>query len=150
MSSTDLSHASSLNPGADLWITAGLSESHWTRKLNWYVNFQLSWAEQLQSPTLSPVITDWLEACEIPNQRYHPKNKNCWLISSHQWLPNRWTMMLKYDDDLKTWVKNISDSWNQLSQPSLRLFLPPQCSKIEFEKIWTTHNEIKDISFVVD
>ena len=150
MAITSISHASSLNPGSDLWVLPMLDQSHWARQIDWYLNFQLSHASRHKESERPQMVIEWLNACDIKAPRFLVPTHKRWLIPSSMLLPNRWVMMMDADVDSGIWVEQIAKCWLDMGKPTLRVFLPPQLSKDEFDKIWVRHQEFTDFGVVSD
>lgn len=151
MASTVLSQASAFNPGSDLWIVADLESTQWASKIDWYVNFQIVKSQRRQSAVLSSELQNILSQTELPNLSVStsagPQNL---MIASQKQLPNKWVVVLPWKNDLAAWTKEIEQIWNQLNQPSLRVFLPPGFSTASMEKAWPNNSSVQDFTVVLD
>ncbi len=136
-----LSQVSAFVPGADLWILPPLEKSAWTRKIDWYLNFQISKSRNRLVPHLHPHLEKIIKDNGMPfdDFRRHQSTKiQPLLIASRTQLPNKMTLewMASGNETPKEWITNINLCWRDLNQPSLRLFLPADMNFEEFLKFW--------------
>ncbi len=145
-----LSQASALNPGADLWIVTDIDRSRWTAKLDWYLNFQLCKASRHKSAHLQPFVSAVLQETElgIPDVRLKPNAPL--MISSENLLPNKWVVVIPWNEDMDQWAKAISNIWVNLKEPSLRVFLPPGQSAGRLQQEWQNKPSTQEITVVLD
>jgi hypothetical protein len=148
MPAIELNHASGFNTGADLWAMADLKSSLWSKKIDWYVNFQLTEASFHQQPNLDSNINFWIKECELGEHRYFSKINQPWLVHSSETLPNRWVLLNSFEQGPEIWVNNIHQSWNQLGRVSLRVFLPESFSVTDFNRQWSVLEEFCDFGVV--
>ncbi len=151
MAVTVLSQASAFNPGSDLWIVANLESSQWSSKLDWYLNFQIVKSHRRHSAELSENLQSLLQqtglASETPAYAGFPNNL---MISSQMQLPNKWVVIIPWNQDLISWSLEIEKVWKQLNQPSLRVFLPPGFSMANLDKAWPNNSSVQDFTVVLD
>jgi hypothetical protein len=147
---THLSTASSLNPGADLWIIPDLQHSRSALRLDWYMNLQLTKSTLHSVPQLSPELQSILAKCDLPETRFYKKTTEFVMFESSRLLPNRWVVQIQTPKSHDGWVENASLAWTGLQKPSLRVFLPSGLSAGEFQKHWKELNSFDDFSLVVD
>ncbi|KHD89435.1 MAG: hypothetical protein OM95_03470 [Bdellovibrio sp. ArHS] len=143
-----LSQASAFNPGAELWIVPDLEKSQWTARLDWYLNFQVSKASRHVSPALPSYLQEVLTETELP--QFAVKTTQPLMISSEELLPNKWVVIIPWQDDLNTWITQGFEIWHKLKEPSLRLFLPPGQSAGRVQQEWQTHHSFEDFTVVLD
>lgn len=145
-----LSQASALNPGSDLWIVPDLEKSQWTAKLDWYLNFQICKASRHKSPSIPEFLSSVVSETELQLPKV-PSTKNLSLmISSDSLLPNKWVVILPWTGDLGQWTSRIFEIWQQLKEPSLRVFLPPGQSTGNLQSAWQTHHTFQEFTVVLD
>jgi hypothetical protein len=142
--------ASAFSSGADLWVAPERKNSRLTQRLDWYLNFQISKSAKHESPPLPPKIEELLLKCELPQLDFKESDRDGLLIPSAQLLPNRWVLVLRGSDQFESWVQNIFLNWMQLSNPSLRVFLPTGKSEDDFQKAWKKISDDQEISLVRD
>src|SRR5687768_17785864 len=131
MPATTLSQASRFNPGADLWIVPGISESHHTLQIDWYLNFQISQAQTKVPINPSQNLQMILEQTELKYPEIKTSNHSLMILAVNS-LPCRWVVAVENSFDLKTWTKDLFSIWKNLAQPSLRVYLPPNAKTNEF------------------
>ncbi len=149
MNTTLLSAASGLNPGSDLWAVADRPHSKWNLQLDWLCNFKLLAFERHKASKKSVTLQNMINDTELklgPIARPLPESPL--LLSSCQWLPNRWILFIPYTDTQK-WISHIGSTWMGLQQPSLRIFLPTHLSANDFSQTWqSTSLPSADITLV--
>lgn len=150
MSIDAVSQASSFLPGADLWVSPERKNSSLTQRLDWYLNFQISKAAKHQGRDLSQKIEELLIKCGLPHLDFDENDKDGLMIPSSHLLPNRWVLILRGSDQFDVWVQNVFLKWNQMSKPSLRVFLPEGTSAEDFKRAWKKISDFEDFSVVID
>ncbi len=145
-----LSQAGAFGPGSDLWILPPLRHSAWARKVDWYLNFQISRAKDHQFRKLDPELEEIMNTNEllplIPVET-SPVPPPL-LIASHSHLPNQMTLEIPMDKELKNWVLLCHHIWKNLGRPSLRVFLPGPALFENFVEEWPDSQTATDISLV--
>jgi hypothetical protein len=147
---TVLTHASSTNSGADLWVLPDIKKSRQFATMDWYLNFQMTRATGRTVQELPAELSNILQKCELPKKDFHYKANDRLLIGSSALLPNRWVLQLSFKDDLSNWCSQISEIWTQLRKPSFRVFLPTGLSAGDFQTTWKQIHSFDDFSIVVD
>ncbi len=145
-----LSQASAFNPGSDLWIVPDLEKSQWTAKLDWYLNFQVCKSSRHQSPTLPAYVSGVLSETNLAVRTPQEMLSNPLMISSQNLLPNKWVVVLPWNDDLSAWSACIFEIWSKLKEPSLRVFLPPGQSTGSLQTAWQSHHTVPEFTVVLD
>jgi hypothetical protein len=130
--------ANALTPGCEVWMVAGLNESAWTRRIDWYLNFQMVRAEPHRAPELSEDLKRILQTSEMdaPVVTHAP-----WaplMVASAGLLPNSKTIQVRSSPDgaPEKWVKSCHSIWSKLGRPRSRIFLPDRMRVDVFEKVW--------------
>jgi hypothetical protein len=150
MAITILSQASSLNPGADLWIIPDETSSKFSQKIDWYMNFQFLKNQLHTKRSINNELRFILNECELsPITSAEAKHPGL-LVSSSELLPNRWILQIPYSQNTESWCQFIIQIWQGLKQPTLRIFLPTGLSTGDFQRIWGQIQSFNDFSIVVD
>ncbi|MBC7371156.1 MAG: hypothetical protein H7326_06305, partial [Bdellovibrionaceae bacterium] len=89
-----LSQASALNPGSDLWIVPDFSNSKWTQKLDWYLNFQMIKASRHLAPELRNYTLYVQRETGLPSFDPSAAAPQALMITSEVYLPNKWVVMV--------------------------------------------------------
>ncbi|MEK2687972.1 hypothetical protein [Bdellovibrio sp. GT3] len=145
-----LSQAGALNPGSDLWVVPQLGKSQWTGKLDWYLNFQLCKSSRHNSANVPVFLNEVIKETEM-QKFYRPvANSAPMMIATESLLPNRWVVVVPWDDNLGSWCESISQVWSGLQQPTLRVFLPPGQSTGNFQQAWSKLQSFQDLTVVLD
>lgn len=145
-----LSQASALNPGSDLWIVPDLEKSPWTAKLDWYLNFQVCKSSRHQSPTLPDFLGLVLEQTELNKPSLPAVSDQPLMIASDKLLPNKWVVILPWNEDLTKWTAEIFRIWKNLNEPTLRIFMPPGQSTGNLQIAWQTYHPVQEFTVVLD
>ncbi len=145
-----LSQASALKQGAQLWVLPDISNSRWTVKIDWYLNFQICKAQRHTLRELpdfvEKVITD--TGIEKPAIKYD--EHSTLLIASEHLLPNKWVALVPVHKNYAQWAKQVFETWASLQTPSLRVFLPAGYSAGDFNEHWRSHDKFEDFTIVLD
>ncbi|MGE0763717.1 MAG: hypothetical protein AB7N80_10605 [Bdellovibrionales bacterium] len=110
--------------GAELWVLPGGEHSHWSRKIDWYLNFQALRASTHQAPALDPGLIRLLQEESLAQPTTQANPGAPLMISTAHRLPARATVQLPFNGKLKPWLKQIADIWHQMGHPATRIFLP--------------------------
>lgn len=146
-----LSHANAYNTGSDLWLAPSLVDSKWTRRLDWYLNFQVIHSHFHQSQNKAAFLNQTLQATEFPETLSAHHNLLPLMISSSQLLPNKWTVFIEYQNQpIEKWLKQASEVYQGLNQPTVRIFLPPQVTNSQIEKVLVSYFKVEDVTLVLD
>jgi len=149
-----LSSASAFNPGSDLWIVPDSPNCRWTQKLDWYLNFQIIKNQR----HLSPEIRNFTKLIqrETGLEVYDnsiPKSAPL-MITSEAFFPNKWVVVVPMPPNYEIWVQEVSNIWENLKRPTLRVFLPTGQNAGSFHKEWQKRyrrkDEVEDFTLVLD
>lgn len=155
----EISQASRLNSGADLWVIPETENSRLAQKIDWYLNFQITRSTRHQSKELPEKITKILQKSGLKNHNWVEKNisqgKEALLVLSIHALPNRWVMQVQESQQFQKWIENIYEHWLKMKMPTLRIFLPTGVSGPQFESAWrkvhhSPQQEFQKIGFVLE
>lgn len=150
MATSVLSQASALNPGSDLWIVPDLEQSPWTAKLDWYLNFQICKASRHHTLPLSSYVSEVLAETELERPALGDKASAPLMIASQSLLPNKWVVILPWNGDMNDWSQKIIGIWQNLKQPSLRIFLPPGQNAGSLDRSWQSQQVAELLTVVLD
>lgn len=125
-----LSSVQALQPGADLWIMAIPSDSHWSRQVDWYLNFQISRGLQTKIPERSMNLEKLLHDVQWTLPESFIAKENPLLIAAAGRLPARWVLLPQTFDVSLSFLEKAS----QLQPGTVRLFLPPSIAKMPLPK----------------
>lgn len=145
-----LSQASRFNQGADLWIVPAIRESHHTLQIDWYLNFQISQAENKLPLKLSQELRTILQQTDLTSPEIPvPSNRTLMVLAVNS-LPCRWVVALSNSNNLKVWTKDLFAVWQNLGHPSLRIFLPSQVSINHLLSSWHEFSSFEEFTVVLD
>lgn len=145
-----LSSNQAFNPGADLWITPDFASSKIASQLDWYNNFLMGKMLRKKKLELPPQVKAIIQQTEIPHKEIELASTANLMISSAAQLPNRWTVMIFYNQDSTFWCQKIYDLYLHLKKPSFRIFLPTNLSMNQFIESWRLVSSDEDFSIVVE
>jgi hypothetical protein len=145
-----LSLASAFNPGSDLWIVPDFTGSRWAAKIDWYLNFQIASAQRHLSPELRNFTVYVQKETGLDTYQPHLPKTAPLMITSENFFPNKWVVVIPTANDFGHWVRQISDVWENLKHPSLRVFLPTGQNAGSFHKEWQNHHTFEDFTLVLD
>lgn len=145
-----LAQANALNPGSDLWIIPDTANSAWNAKLDWYLNFQISKSVRHEPLKAPEFIQGVLQETGLETPSLSVPATAPLMIASQGLLPNKWVVILKWENNPETWVQSCFQVWSQLQEPSLRIFLPPGQSTGTFLREWKNHHRFEDFTVVLD
>lgn len=153
MANTQLSTASSYNPGSELWCIPECKESQWTLKIDWHLNFMNSRLEKHTWETRDEELEfiNSETALNISaNSSLHDKTKSAKLYLAEKYFPCKWLVFLPYDGDLSDWSAKAEKIWTGFNRPTLRVFLPPQVQTNVFLESNKALNLEADLTIVQD
>ncbi|MCB9026715.1 MAG: hypothetical protein H6625_10385 [Bdellovibrionaceae bacterium] len=136
-----------LGPGSNLWVVPNGDSSEWSKKLDWYLNFQISKAMEHIPNKISPEFSKNLLDYEIQPLEFKQKS-DLLMISCGGRLPTKMLVIVPLRDNLKDWIDSIYQVWLNLLKPNLRIFLPNDFPINEFSIYWPDRNSITEITLV--
>ena len=145
-----LSSNQAYNPGADLWIVPNFENSKISINIDWYNNFLLGKTSRRTTQNLSAELENVIAETELKLNSPKAPTKSPIMIASDLSLPNRWTVMLAFDQDIRSWCKEIQKLYFDLKKPSMRIFLPSNLGINEFMEAWRLVSSDEDFSIVVE
>jgi hypothetical protein len=135
MSLQKLNMAQSFGAGSDLWVISDDPATPLFRRMDWYLNFQITRALQHKSQTLSPQLQTVLNENSIPTPTSSATHESPTLIQVGRQLPTQFLMIVPARNS-SDWAATVQQRWVSLHNPSMRLFLPPSISIAQFQKDW--------------
>jgi hypothetical protein len=127
-----------------------LEKSPWTAKLDWYLNFQICKASRHETKETPTPINSILEETGLPREKISTGTEGALMIASARLLPNKWVVVLPWNEDLSKWTQEIHKIWGNLNEPSLRVFLPPGQSASSLQLAWQKHQASEEFTVVLD
>ncbi len=119
-----LSQAAALSPGSDLWIFAQPRISAFSRKIDFYLNFQMAKAEQREFPSLSKKLKEIIEQNDLGELLKPIPTPNTILISAQTQLPCTQVVVINEVGNKENYIEAVFDIWKKLGKPSVRVFMP--------------------------
>ena len=134
-----LSTSSALAPGFDLWFLPEPKESQWSRKIDWYLNFQITRSIKHQKPFVPAELIQRIEDCGLEGMEIEVSQEAPTFIVSEGLLPNKKSIILPNTSSFYPWAKRLLQIREKLGSPSTKVFIPSKYSS-------KNHlNEIEDI-----
>ena len=129
-----------LSPGCDVWIAAEPERSRWSRKIDWYLGFQMMKAAGHATPVLAPALKSILSREEMETIEVVSAGDAPLMVASRKLLPNSTTVMVPFKE-MKSWAETCHRVWTGLNQPRMRIFLPDDVSSETFLRNWRGDGE---------
>jgi len=145
-----LSSASALNPGSDLWIVPDSPNCHWVQKLDWYLNFQIIKSQRHLSPEVRNFTKLIQREAGLETYEHNIPKDAPLMVTSESFFPNKWVVVLPMSASFGIWIKEVSNIWENLKQPTLRVFLPTGQNAGSFNKEWQKLHSFEDFTVVLD
>jgi hypothetical protein len=134
-----------------LWIVPDFDQSTLSRRIDWYLNFQIHRFIKHSRQPISPALQNIIKKCELKEFDFIEKiHLAGLLISSSLLLPNRWVYYLKATSNINEWVQQSFDVWSKLHQPSLRFILPKHISAAEFRPFIEAYPFTQNITVIAE
>ncbi|MBL7542342.1 MAG: hypothetical protein JNL11_00930 [Bdellovibrionaceae bacterium] len=145
-----LSVSQSYNPGAELWIVPDFEHSKIATKLDWYNSFLAGKMTRKESKKMDSYLVEIIEETELPDFNIKTATNDVILIPTKSKFPNRWTAFVPHTGGLNEWCLKIHKLYQDLKNPSLRIFLPTNLSLSEFTETWRSISSVEDLSIVLE
>lgn len=136
-----------LKSGAQVWFIPEKNISGWTRFLDWHINFLVAQSNQKTKRDLSGILKGILTEEDIQLDINLKSQYEQTLLSTHNYLPNNSTVMIRNFQDIKSWTDQIFLSLKQLKPRSARIFLPKGVDVNQFIK--ATKDDFEDLQITV-
>lgn len=149
MAILSLNHLSALSPGADMWVCPDLSNSHWSVELDWHLNHQIRKGLEHKTQVLDASVKGLLYENQMSWNDIQAASDNLMIASSYQ-LPARWTLVIPWNGQLQKWVHSVFQHWENLGQPTARVFLPQNIAMADFSREWQKLSRYLDLTVVLD
>lgn len=141
-------NATALSPGKETWVLPSLNQSRWTQKVDWYLNFILTRAQQHEVKGFDSKLSHIVNDNELPLGPITVPDDAAFLLGSESRLPNKQTVVIPYADDIEKWIHKAHEVWSGLNQPSVRIFLPTELSADDFKNHWPKNTDETTIEIV--
>jgi len=136
-----------LKSGSQVWFIPEKNISGWTRFLDWHINFLIAQTNQKTKRDLSGVLKGILTEENIQLDLNLKNQYEQTLLSTHNYLPNTSTVMIRNFQDPKSWTEQIMLGLKQLKPKSARIFLPKGVDVNQFIK--STKDDFEDLQVTV-
>lgn len=141
---------SAFTSGAETWFLPDSDSCHWTSSLDWYLNFQLAKSEVHRSPHIGAGLQRILTENDIHWGSLPAPENSALLISSSAFLPNRQTILLKFENDLELWLGHILKMSANLKTTTVRIFMPQGAPRDVAQSYLTKHSKGLDFTLIAD
>lgn len=145
---TKLSNTSAFGPGSSLWLIPSIEKSEWARKLDWYLNLQISRSRNHVTKDWSNEIKDIVTENEIELKPFKASKKQPMLVGTKRPLPFDQVVEIPFDGNSENWVQTCEEVWRGLGEPSVRLFLPPSLSANELQSTSKNFRAAEEFTFI--
>ncbi len=133
-----------LSPGVPLWLIPPLDVSAWSKRIDWYLGFQIRRAHPYRRFDFGPDMRQLMESYEEVIPKIARTEEAPLMVASSQMLPNRQTVVIPFAAAGAgpaagagvAWVETCYRVWKGLDQPATRVFLPPNLTRDQFSKAW--------------
>lgn len=143
-----LSNTSAFGPGSSLWLLPSIEKSDWARKLDWYLNLQISKSRNHESQQWSENIKEIITENEIELKPFKAAKKQPLLVGLKRPLPFNQVVEVPFDGNAENWVQSCEKVWLELGKPSVRLFLPHNLSPNDAQTQSSELREAFDLSYI--
>ena len=120
----------------DVWLLPDGGSSRWSRRIDWYLNFQAMKAEAHLPLELSAQLKSIEEQWPIDREPLVLAPTAPLMIASRGHLPCSKAIFIGFAGDVRAWVDACVSSWRGLGKPSVRIFLPDTVTQDEFRAAW--------------
>jgi hypothetical protein len=141
-------HKGSLAAGCDVWFTAPLAQSGWTRQLDWYVNYQIMKAGLHMRPEVSAELIAIADSAEAEIPTIKPEAAAPLMIACGSLLPTTTVVVVPDANDGKSWATKCHGIWKQMKSPRARVFLPDALTPDAFKSVWPEKAAVEQIEIV--
>ncbi len=141
-----IEQSQAFSPGSDLWVIPQNCITPLVRKIDWYMNFQISRSQGHKSEVLAPQLIQIINENALPNFTPEKVSPNTLLVA-RQNLPAQWLVTAESSKNKTAWAKNIHSLWKKMGRPHTRVFLSEEISASDFEHSWP-EKEINAIEVV--
>ncbi|MCB0411466.1 MAG: hypothetical protein KDD22_03000 [Bdellovibrionales bacterium] len=142
-----LAKAGAFGIGSELWIIPEPEVSSWSRRIDWYLNFQVARSQLTTATSLSPEIKAILEDNEI-DWHMNPLEKPPLMVMTLGKIPALQVVCLSYHATGVKWFDVAHKIWLDLNRPRVRLFLPPELEEKQLLNSWTEDRNNIDLTFI--
>lgn len=131
-----LYRAQAFGPGSDIWILPENEKSPLLKKMDWYLNFQLTRARWHKREEPPPQLKNILNENNLPNFSQEIPAKAPLMIVAENHLPVKAVIEVPGAAKARSWVEQIHKLWDKFEHPQLRVFLPANITVDEFKEAW--------------
>lgn len=144
-----VSSASAFSSGSKLWALSQPQVSYWSRRCDWYLNYQLISALRRKSFEVDQRAAQLFSDAgyQLPPFKTSTRATQI-LVSPHQRLPANQVILVPLEQEIQPWFEQILRVWQGLDRPSLRIFLPETVTSNECEDFFRPLSEVVEIGFV--
>jgi hypothetical protein len=137
-----------LSPGVPLWLIPPLEVSAWSKRIDWYLGFQIRRALPYRRFDFGPDMRQLIESYEDVIPKIARTDEAPLMVASSQLLPNHQTVVIPVSREKITWAETCHRVWKGLDQPATRVFLPPGLTREQFVKAWPGHEAHDSVEIV--
>lgn len=123
------------NPGDALWVLPQPEKCSWSRKLDWYLNFQFTRSSFHQKPQLEAAFDEILRENELSPPTLAARTTAPLMVSTRSIMPLTQVVLLPFESSLKQWLDSVANIASGLQQTHVRLFLPSGIQEKDLEAV---------------
>jgi len=131
-----LNRAQAFASGSDLWVVPDGDENPLLKRMDWYLNFQMSRARRHISHDISPQLKTIINDNTMPNFLPELPEKTALMIASENHFPVKTIVEIPRANKVEAWVEKVHEIWLKLDRPALRVFLPNKITPAEYQDFW--------------
>ncbi|HVK62673.1 MAG TPA: hypothetical protein VM432_14035 [Bdellovibrionales bacterium] len=123
------------SPSSQVWLVPDLEHSEWTKKIDWYLNYQIKRSTPHTPALFSKELEEVIARSEFesPTVRLDPQAPM--MIACEKLVPAAQTVVVPFKTDAD-WISTCHRVWVGLARPSVRIFLPRGMTMAGFTKVW--------------
>jgi hypothetical protein len=140
--------AKGLGPGNDLWVVPEPDQSSDCRKIDWYLNFQITKALRFKPQPLPSEIAAVMTQNEWQDFYVPSKASRTIMIAADRFLPAKSVVLVPRGTSSMDWLNQTKSVWAALGRPSVRVFLPSDCDIDTAKSIWANQDPFEMITLV--
>jgi len=108
--------------------------SGFSRKIDFYLNFQMARSEQGCKTPLPKRLQEILTENQMEELLEFKTAPPHHLVATKRTLPCSQVVFIPFQNSAEQWLKDVMRVWVKLGSPTLRIFVPPAAGKVDVQK----------------
>ena len=133
---TLLPRAEAFSAGAAFWIVAEPTASDAGALLDWRLGFQIARASYRAQPILSDALLKIVLQSDYAPPIIEASIDAPLMVEASGRLPCRAAVVIPFMGDVALWARNCRLQWENLGEPTTRVFLPRDAAAPAFQAAW--------------